>query len=634
MPATEGYNVIDYGAIGDGVANDSGAFQAALNAAAGAQVLVPAGRYLISNIQLPEKASLRLDPAAVLLHRSGGALPMFEYTAATTSFRVRGGAVDGQRATIAGRPSIIRGELPFGKSIDIEDVHFTGTVFAVVRLTNFGGYLNFSRNKVTDQAQHSGVAGQFTTVITVVNGQADVRGTIITDGNWHYFDAVLDHEGSNPGGYFICTSPNVGGGATPNGNLSTWQAIGNYFRGYGQFGGPGTGTNDISPLHTYPTIKGARWANNYFEACGFPAMSAKSVEDFVCTGNTIQDGMRSSRNHASEGAISYVPGYQAGSLTRARAVISNNTISNPGGEVALEQTGIAVKGTSTSKATDVVVTGNVYQGGGVGVDLVNVENAVISSNIFRCVTGTSPAGAGIGVRFSNVEGQVLISGNSIECSNGNAIVGINGNATADVMISGNEIVDTRPSSGAGILFRACASLKVTGNVLRCNNGQAINLDGIIGSFSWDESNTIDAGTFSIDWSEIGAASGQLVGAGTPVGKVKAAYSGVTYRQTDGAGATALFVATGTTASDWTPIQGGGGSGAVASTTTPSIVYGTNSAGAPAFRRAVGGERVAGQLPVYGTAGDIVVANAPATNASATSKAWVESAIANAIAGLA
>lgn len=631
VAAADGLSVTTFGAVGDGTTNDSAAFQAALNEAGGARVAVPKGRYSITNIQLPAKANLVMDPEAVLVHRSGGALPMFEYTTTTTHLKIRGGQVDGQRETIAGWPSVIRGQLPFGSSIDIEDVHFTKTVFAVIRLTNFGGYLNFSRNKVTDQAQHSGVAGQFTTVITIVNGQEGAKGTIITDGNWHHFDAPVDHEGSNPGGYFIATSPDVGGGATPFGNQSTWQAIGNYFHGYGQFGGPGTGTNDISPLHTYPTIRGARWTNNYFENCGFCAMSAKSVMDFVCSGNTIVNGIRSSRNHASEGAISYVPGYQAGSEVRPRAVIANNSISDPGGEATMGQTGIAVKGTSTSKATDVVVIGNTYNGDGVGVDLVNVENAVISSNILRIVAGVSPADAGIGVRFSNVEGQVLVTGNSIECDNGNCITGLTGNTTADVTITGNELIDSR-TNGACVLFRDCATLTITANVMKKPSGQAMNLGGTIGQFFYDESNNLiatTAGTLltvAIAWANIIKAAGAIVGAGTPVGKVIPAYPGVTYRQTDAAGSATLFLAVGTTAADWAVIQTAS-SGSVPQVNTASIVYGTNSVGASLNRRAVGGERVAGQLPVYGSGGDIVVANAPATSVSATSKTYVDAAVA-------
>lgn len=551
---TLGISVLAYGAAADGTTDDSSAFQAALDAAEGQSVTVPAGRYLISDVQLPRTSSLVLDVGAVLVHRSGGALPMFQLTAAAERFRLRGGAIDGRRSTIAGWPSIVRGALPSGKTIDIEDVHFTGTVAAVVRLTGFGGYLNFSRNRVTDQAQHSGVNGQFTTVVTIVNGQPGARGTIITDGNWHHFDAPLDHEGSNPGGYFVCTSPDVGGGATPFGNLSTWRAIGNHFRGYGQFGGPGTGTNDISPLHTYPTIKGARWVGNYFEACGFPAMSAKSVEDFVCTGNTIQDGMRSSRNHASEGAISYVPGYQAGSEVRARAVIANNTISNPGGEAVREQTGIAVKGTSTSKATDVTVVGNVYSGGGVGVDLVNVENAVVSNNILRCGTGTSPAGHGVGVKLSNVTGRVLISGNAIETSNGNCVTATSGNAGAHLTISGNELADERSGTGACILVSSVAGLKISGNVLFKPSGHAVYVSGVVGRYAYDESNTVPPHlTVSVSWSGIASGHGQLVGSATPIGRVTPGHRGATYRQTDGAGS-ALFIATGTTSADWSPVQ--------------------------------------------------------------------------------
>jgi polygalacturonase len=64
------FNVRDYGAKGDGVALDSPAINAAIEAAAksgGGTVVLPAGRYLSFSIRLKSNLTLQLEPGAVLV---------------------------------------------------------------------------------------------------------------------------------------------------------------------------------------------------------------------------------------------------------------------------------------------------------------------------------------------------------------------------------------------------------------------------------------------------------------------------------------------------------------------------------------------------------------------------------------
>ncbi|MDZ8117077.1 DUF7594 domain-containing protein [Pontiella agarivorans] len=62
-------NVMDFGAVGDGVVNDSAAFQAAIDsvtANGGGDVDVPEGTYLLKGIRLKSNVHLRVDSSAVL----------------------------------------------------------------------------------------------------------------------------------------------------------------------------------------------------------------------------------------------------------------------------------------------------------------------------------------------------------------------------------------------------------------------------------------------------------------------------------------------------------------------------------------------------------------------------------------
>ena len=613
-----GINVTAYGATGDGVTNDTAAFAAAVAAAGGATITVPAGSYLLDRLIISGRADFLLDDAATLLAQAPSATNrMFEFTG--TYLRIRGGTIDGRRTLQTGVwPSVVYGQVQSGKSVILDGVRFERIVRTALFAQEFGGYIQITGCEFTDQSEHSGVNGQYSTILDVTSGEVGAKGHIRFNHNRAIFTATPAVAGGNPGGIFINTqAAGVHDGA---GNLSTIEAIGNHFYGYGQnaFG------NDISPIHTYPTPGGLRVIGNYFEACGFCAISAKSSQSTIITGNVIVNGTYSTANISTEGAISYAPGSHSEAYERPRAVSANNIVSSPGGtSEAAKQYGIAVIGSATSMADNVIVSGNVLANCGYGINVRYARDVTISGNQIEGASGGA-AGTEMGIRFQNtIDGNMLITGNKLDMSNG---MGINlhdaNSSTASVVIVGNSIRQT--ASNAAINLRGAKVAKCSANYIDASTsalyvGADTSARPVV-HFAWDASNTIAAGASTLSWAGITKASGELFGAGTPVGTVTPAAIGTRYRQTDGAG-TVEWLATGITSADWAQVRDSGSAtpsitaGAGAGTDPTISITGTNTEGMI--------EVVAGATPTAGAA--IVSVTFSSTRSSAPRAVFLDEA---------
>lgn len=146
-------SVKDFGAVGDGVANDTAAFAAALDV--GGDIYVPGGTYMIDYITVDTKVNLVLEVTATIKQR----LPanpvttldanwgLFRFIAGSQGSTVTGGTLDGNRSVLApyynGHTRLgqdnhwwgIRTE--FVDDITIDNVRFKN--FMVEAFYNFGG---------------------------------------------------------------------------------------------------------------------------------------------------------------------------------------------------------------------------------------------------------------------------------------------------------------------------------------------------------------------------------------------------------------------------------------------------------------------------------------------------------------
>lgn len=535
-------------------ATDSAAVLAAITTAAGKQVRFAVGTYVLDNVAVTATANLLLDPGTTLLAKPNASNSMFNFTG--TYFKLRGGTVDGNKSNQSGRPYIFTGAVQSGKTFDVAGVTFQNTVASVAYISLFAGLASIEHCTFSGQAEHDGTAGHSTTIMTIISGQGGAKGYIRFNHNRAIGTVTPALTGGSPGGIFCAVNGYVAGApgseGFAEGNGTTLEAIGNYFYGYGQ----NCGGDDVSPIHTYPCIAGARIIGNYFEGCGFCAISAKSVQDFECSNNYVVNGQYNAQNVSSEGAISYVPGYQAASISRPRAVITGNIITDPGGEsVAVKQNGISVHGTNTSLATDLIIANNVITRAGSGIQIDWTKNAVITGNI---IVGASDgaANAELGINFNHLSGDITISDNEIRVFNGNGLSCVSGNCTtAKFFVSDNHITNAN-NYGAALLGVALA--KFSGNTFDATSGVPVYItedpsNNNTAWLAWDQTNTVLAGTAIFVYAHIDKATGYLQYSGSPVGVVVPGEVGTMYRQTNGTTDGILWYAQDVTSTSWTKI---------------------------------------------------------------------------------
>jgi len=547
--------VTRFGAVGDGVTDDTDAIEAAIAAVDGGTLQFPAGTYVIDGLAVPGTARFALDDGATLLHKAASTTVAIYFTG--TSLSITGGTLNGNRANQTGRPSFISGALQTGKEVVIDRCHITGTVKDLIYASTFGGFLSVTNCTITDQAEHTGSGDNSTAILRTISGEAGGEGHVRFNHNRCIGTDTPAGDGTNPGGIFLAANGYTAGApgtdGFADGNLSTLEAIGNYFWGYGQH----SSSNDISPIHTYPAIGGARIVGNYFEKCGFCAISAKSVQNFVCTGNVVVDGLVSTRNTASEGAISYAPGYQAGTLSRPRAVIANNIIDTPGGQPDERQNGISVLGLTDSYADQVVIANNVISGCGRAIKVNYAKDIIITGNH---INGSAGGGAYTsdedGIRLDNCFGSVQILNNHLVIPNGHGIFAVAGVSTARFHVIGN-VVDHSAATYYGLNIRGAAYVKLSGNTIGSTAGSAVYLtqDGSANKIAHlDMGENTFQGTTTFDFVNITKATGQgLQSDASPVGLVVPGEVGAIFRRTNGKDADTLWISVGTTSASWSPL---------------------------------------------------------------------------------
>ena len=106
--ASDIISVKDFGAIGDGVTDDTAAIQAAIIAAYGKQLLFPKSIYLCGDLTCAESIEFIGQPGSTLKYKSGGSLALVYISGTSVTFKATGLVFDANGSAQNGTTSTVR----------------------------------------------------------------------------------------------------------------------------------------------------------------------------------------------------------------------------------------------------------------------------------------------------------------------------------------------------------------------------------------------------------------------------------------------------------------------------------------------------------------------------------------------
>lgn len=421
-------NVKDRGAVGDGVADDAGAIQSALDAAhtaGGGWVWVPAGTYKLVTLPLRiySNTRLTLDPKATF--KRAAALTVIVNGDASQTL---GGYTGHGHLIIEGGTWDMQGPVITGYNVCISLGHAEGITIRDLEIRDVPGFHAIEINAVRDaRIQNCRMLGVYQTGDRAFTEaiQIDLAKGSAYFGAFGPYDNTPCDDVLISGCYFGASdTANTAvwprGVGTHSSTITRWQnnirITGNHFAAMSQYG-----------------VGGYSWRNtvisgNTFVGCGggilVQATDPSDTEDTKDTGGTQTSASQVSDNH----------------------VISGNVIQNTGtyGDA------IELRGYTTGMVRHAVIAGNTIDttgAGSAGVHVASADESIISNNYMRSTGGTgvvvaianlmsvanntiiSPGVNGITVDFSSGGANNSVRGNQIRLAANNGISLIGGSLT-------------------------------------------------------------------------------------------------------------------------------------------------------------------------------------------------------------
>jgi hypothetical protein len=414
-------NVLDYGAVGNGVANDSTAIQAAINSlASGGTVYFPVGNYLCTS-------GLTISNNKVSLEFSNGAA--LTYTTATQILlTITGSSCQLLGATINAPATFDGTNAPLGYSIvKIQNENFTADNCTVNNVPRAGFWFDECNNGVVTNCRIDG-------------GTSD---TFYTGSNPVHFGIVIDTPSTGSQGNYVIANniikrcvQGAGSGSTGAASFEQSMAVtGNVFELCWNHG-----------WYTSGLGNGITVSGNAFNACQIPI--ALTGKNHVVIGNTLTvqtSGTGSQTDNEWQGISLRDPvgcvvigNVIKGEAPDGSAVISLEDLSGVSGANTVENN---IVSNNTIEITNSTVAG-VSAIRLFAQSTTNVSNNIISGNIIKAP-------------IREFDGLILVHGGSSVRSETNSIV------DNEIIVNG-----VRGAGGAGIRVVLSVDSDVTNNKVR------------------------------------------------------------------------------------------------------------------------------------------------------------------------
>lgn len=432
-------NILDYGAVGDGITDSTTAIQAAFNV--GGTIYVPEGTYIHNTVTMSAaNTSLVLDAKAILKLKDSATGSQIVISAADCS--VEGGKLDGNRSNNTDRRCV--NVTAAGHGARVENVYVTSSSGEGLYNTD-ADRVAFLNNRITDtrySAIASAASARSFSDMRVIGNHIDRTGendtTGVLGGIQLYGSATYSIVGVNVSNNFIKMNRN-GVLATPfvcietrfTNNLIVSNNV--TVDGY-------MGISLTKGVNT--TCTGNTSTNSNYAGIELADMSGKTN----VSGNTIDgNGVCASGIAVSPGAV--------GPIEVNSVNIIGNTLSNFASRC------IYIIGSTAGK--EINISGNILQLSATtnGIQLVKCEDVNISGNYIGYQTATDKVGLSIETSSKiNFTGNTLVNARI-------TIYAVTAVTLDDILISGNRI----KTVGSGLLQSLSGGASLGSNVQVLNN---------------------------------------------------------------------------------------------------------------------------------------------------------------------
>jgi len=434
-------SVKDFGAVGDGVTDDTSSIQAAVIAtsSSGATLFFPQGTYILSNLTWPTTFSVNgegIGRTTIKWKAASAETNLINLSGLITA-SISGITFDSNRqnqSDSTGYYGAIGGTISNGSKLRINKCEFLNGRITDIYLIGPTGVGEFASLDIQKCMFTDGLVGTDTRAAQAVSVSEGIRIRVV-DCDFRQPSAPASY---GRGGV-VMQRP----AGSPSLAFGQFEAIGNSFENFGR-----STLNILGCLYVYSGSEATTISNNRFRNSYGTAITVKS--DCGCT--TVSNN--SINGHFSPTTAAIALFSQADSYTSsigANAIVSGNVIYNP------EQTSIFVDGerNGLSDFTNVNVCSNICDGGLRGIHFRNVSNIALQGNTISNTTGVAIFG-------EDASGSIAIASNTI--SSGLVGIDINGStSTAQFRINSNSIASL---TAAAIRLRSSVeSFFIDGNQL-------------------------------------------------------------------------------------------------------------------------------------------------------------------------